>query len=201
MIIARVLCMWSQIELQLALFLALLLKAKTSEAVRVYMTLRRSTNRFAALEAASVNLDEKHKDLLQSLLRIAGMVEKERNFLAHGMYAYSDSLPDSICCCTQEAFAEWSISLLAENETIYPVPVHKSLEYLGSLFHYTLGDLARLEHDLDETHELLKAFHVILRARNDEIDELRYVRHYGRLYGNDRVQKALEAVRARTAKI
>src|SRR5262245_31662135 len=78
-IVGRCLGLWSDAELQMAVLLSILMEAEHADAaVAVYLELRRSTPRYAALTAAAnATLNERDKELFGAVLYVYQAAEGE----------------------------------------------------------------------------------------------------------------------------
>ena len=78
---------WPNLEMQMAMLLALLLKAETDATLAVYLSLRRSTSRYDAISAAAnVSLDRLGCEYILASLKVIQSAEGERNALAHAVW-------------------------------------------------------------------------------------------------------------------
>ena len=95
--IGRCLGLWTDVELQMAIVLAVLLKANTEAAIAVYLILRRGSARSdAIMAAAKATLDKRDQELISAVLTVHKSVEAERNSLAHGCWGTCNKIPDSV---------------------------------------------------------------------------------------------------------
>lgn len=65
-------------------------------AADVYLSLDTQAPKNAAIAAASNSIHAAHKELLTALLMLADTCEGHRNKLAHGMWAFSQDVPDAL---------------------------------------------------------------------------------------------------------
>jgi hypothetical protein len=95
--IGECLTLWPDVDTQLALLLASLLKADAAPTVAVYSVLRRATGKAEAIRAAAaVSLDEPGQQLVAAILAVTQSIEGQRNDLAHGHWGASDLIPEGI---------------------------------------------------------------------------------------------------------
>src|SRR2546423_695227 len=96
-LVGQCIALWTDIELQMALALAAILKADNPSSVALFLAIRTSPTRREALAAVARNmLAGDDLDAFEALLIVYQSLEKQRNALAHGVYGYSDSIEDAL---------------------------------------------------------------------------------------------------------
>ena len=166
-VIGECLALWPEIESQQAILLAALLKAESTAAIAVYHTLRRSTQKLAALEAATKDrLDQKDRELFNAVMSIVRSVESERNFYAHALYGHCDALPDSILCLDQNSFSKFALRHIPYWRSSSNFSQSESEEVTKNLFHATLKDLRQLRSQIKDCFEICFQFNGIILASN-----------------------------------
>ncbi len=107
--IGTIAAMWSQIELQLGILLALILQADAQIATAMYMRLKSETVRLAAIEAVA---EEKlTDDLLEEYNTLGEKIRKtgsQRDTIMHGLWAIPDDNPESLVLIDPREFVTWA---------------------------------------------------------------------------------------------
>ena len=94
-LIGQCLMHWSNIELQMALLLGVLLDATNEAAVAVYLSLRAGRVRQGAINAAANTvLNGDALELYRAITAFQRSIETERNDLAHGCFGVMESITD-----------------------------------------------------------------------------------------------------------
>jgi hypothetical protein len=96
--VAHCIAHWSEIEIQLGTFLALLLHANEKAALAMYSALENRSAQLLLIEAAAeASLDAAHFNVIATILRvIIRPAMRERDKLAHWTWGYSIDLPDTL---------------------------------------------------------------------------------------------------------
>jgi hypothetical protein len=96
-LIGKCIAAWSNVDLQMALVLAALLRTDTDAALAVYLVLRRHASQREALEsAAKSSLSGDDLDICLALLAIHKQTDGDRNALAHGIFGVMNGVPDTL---------------------------------------------------------------------------------------------------------
>jgi pimeloyl-ACP methyl ester carboxylesterase len=96
-IVAEVIALWSEVELQRGRYLAALLGGSRDGAVAMYLAITSAAARRDALDAASkATLSELEYELFCQAMKAARAVEKERNTFVHSLWGYSDDVPNGL---------------------------------------------------------------------------------------------------------
>lgn len=101
--VGHCLILWSQLELEIAFLLAVLLKVETPAVVVACLALRRrGTGEKSTFATNSLTLDEQDRYLLAAVLKVVQSAEAERNALAYGCFGTSPAIPDGILWVSAE---------------------------------------------------------------------------------------------------
>jgi hypothetical protein len=196
-IIGRCLGLWTDVELQMAILLSILLKtdtaAATDAAIAVYLVLRRSTPRYDALKAAGdATLAPKDRELLGAVLRVHQAAEAERNALAHGSYGSHPNMPESILWIDTSDIAHFITSMLRRESKTGTRHTANDEKLLGrKLSHYTAKDLEAIYAQILQAHQTVFNFSAYLRTSKPEIRD----EQYGQLCSSPPIREALRALR------
>jgi hypothetical protein len=194
---------WSNIELQMALLLGVLLSATNEATVAVYLSLRASRVRQDALNAAaSTVLSGNVLELYQAIMDFHASVEAPRNDLAHGCFGVMDDMPEAILWMEANHVANFMLNFWNKIEhstpTGPPIPTSQQErdqiqeKNLDHMFVYKKRDLETLLADIERLWRTLGSFIYFLRnARPPGI--------YKQLCDEPHVKAALEKNRARGA--
>src|SRR5829696_3925986 len=100
-LVGRCIALWTEVELQMALILAAVLKANTAGAVAVFLALKNVRTRRDVLEAAAkATLSGEALKIFGAFLTYHRSVETQRNDLAHGIFGVAEAIPDAILWTT-----------------------------------------------------------------------------------------------------
>ena len=202
-LIGQCLMHWSNIELQMALLLGVLLNATNEAAVAVYLSLRASRVRQDALNAAaSAVLSGNILELYSAIMDFHASVEAQRNDLAHGCFGIMDDMPEAVLWMESSHVANFMLNFWNKIEHSTPTgpPIPTSQEErdqiqqqnVNRIFVYRKNDLEKLLADIERLWRTLGSFIYFLRnAKPPEI--------YNRLCDEPHVKAALEKIRARGA--
>ena len=146
-LIGQCLAGWSYVDAEMAVVLGALLSANSKAAIAVYNTLRRSSGRREAIEAAAkavLNADE--LELVEAILKVCKTVEDERNDLSHGCFIAFDKMPDSIVWIESAKMSPLLVEFHHSDAHKRSFGVLYALkefmeQLLGNSFHYRITDL------------------------------------------------------------
>jgi hypothetical protein len=202
-IIGRCLAMWTMAEVQMALLLALLLKAQdTDAAIAVYLVLRRSAPRFEAITAAGrATLDERDNELLGALLLLYQSAEAERNALAHGCFGSHPRLPHSVLWSEPAQMAHYIVDVMRAEDKADRLPDDVSLAFSRKLSHYTTKDLEVIYQQISEARRAVFNLNSYLRiTSNPAYSGAAREVLYGQLCSASPIREALHDLRLRGSK-
>jgi hypothetical protein len=155
--------LWPEVDMQMAILLAVLLKADKAGTIAVYLTLRRSSSRFEAIEAAAQGgLNDRESELLKAVLRFVKSVESERNVLAHSLFAICDKLPESLLVLDQTTFARFFVNNYSSNNVRSFYHTSETRIVTENLFHYTESDLYSILNDIKSVQKVLLKLNTFL---------------------------------------
>jgi hypothetical protein len=105
--VGRVIAAFSYLEVLLGESLAKLLGAKAESGVAMYLSLTSTAGQFAILEAAAqTNLKGGRRDIFFALMALVRSVAKERNKIAHGLWAKWYRVTDKVLLIPPRAHLE-----------------------------------------------------------------------------------------------
>ena len=151
--------MWTDIELQVGLALAAILKADNPASVALFLAIRTSPMRRAALSAVARRLlTGDDLNAFEALLLVYQRLEKQRNALAHGVFGYSMAIPDALLWDSIENHADFLINVYLAEYRGAPLPdPHEKLR--KNMFVYRRSDLEELLGQLTELQKAAFYFH------------------------------------------
>jgi hypothetical protein len=199
-LIGQCLMHWSNIELQMALLLGVLLNATNEAAVAVYLSLRAGRVRQDAINAAAnAVLSGEVLELYRAIVDFQRSVEVQRNDLAHGCYGTTDAIPDGVLWMEAQHVANFMLDFWNKIEHSTPTgpPIPTSREEkekiqelnLNRMFVYREKDIKQLLSDIEALWRALGSF--IYFLRNSKPREI-----YDRLCNEPHVKTALLKIRA-----
>src|ERR1700682_821777 len=96
-LVAEIIGFWSEVDVQRGHLLSTLLGAGDGPALAMYLALTSTAARRAALLAVVHSvLNQVDEDLFAAISKYAVPIEDERNHFAHGLWGYSDDVPDGL---------------------------------------------------------------------------------------------------------
>jgi hypothetical protein len=108
-IVARCITYWTVVEASSADLLAVMLKANTEPAIALYLSLQNARAKTDALQAiATTTLEAEDLKLALALLAHKTAVEKRRNDLAHGVFGFSNTIPDGLLWITTTDYSHYN---------------------------------------------------------------------------------------------
>jgi hypothetical protein len=151
--------MWTDIELRMALALGAILKADNPASVALFLAIRTSPTRREALSAISrLLLTGNDLDAFEALLIVYQSLEKQRNALAHGVFGYSDSIPDALLWDSIQNHADFLLNVYVAEYKGTPLPdPHERLR--KNMFVYRRKDLEEFLQQLTELQKAASCFH------------------------------------------
>jgi hypothetical protein len=158
--IAVITALWSNVELELGILLALLLGVHAEIGVGMYFAITSVPGRKAAMEAvAKQQMTEDGQKALVELYRIIGKAQGQRNDVVHGSWTAVERRPKALILCdTQEAtvahiknMQQPKMNPLAA--ALMGIEPHKP-RYLA----YTERDFKNIEKDIDAALSEIRKF-------------------------------------------
>lgn len=105
-IIARCILTWSQVDVEMSLILAALLDTRSEAAVSVYLSISTTQARINTLRrAAATSLSGVDLALLNATIALYESSNKDRNYLAHGIFGVVSNDQNQLIWCPSEKFA------------------------------------------------------------------------------------------------
>jgi len=153
----------------MSLILAAMLKADTAVAVDMFLAIKSSqTQREVLNTVAKGILTDADSEILEALLAVYRSLERQRNKLAHGIYGFSNELPDAILWADIHDFASFLVRVYAAEYAGSPLEdPHAPLR--ESMYVYSLRDLAKLVADMEELHNAVMLFHSYQQPRPNSL--------------------------------
>jgi len=121
-LIADVISLWSHIEANLATVLARMLVASAQAGMAMYQAVRSPNAQFDMLKAlARETLAPAQLPIFEAAMRLVRRFGRQRDRIAHWLWAYSPDLPDALLLIDPNRAAEYHASL-AEHLMQFPHP-------------------------------------------------------------------------------
>jgi hypothetical protein len=161
-IIGQCLTMWPEVEITMALLLAILMKANSNDAaVAVYLSIRAGRGRKNAMEAAAhITLSAQDFELFGAVMIVFAATEAKRNHLAHGNWGVCEAVADGVLWVQSENYSKWILSQIRREPT--PDDAAHS-ELAKHLFVYKTKDLMEVKADIVATRQIIADFIWYLR--------------------------------------
>jgi hypothetical protein len=197
--IGRCLGLWTDVELQMAIVLAVLLKANTEAAIAVYLILRRGSARSdAIMAAAKATLDKKDQELISAVLTVHKSVEAERNSLAHGCWGTCNKIPDAVLWVDLADNANFIADYFSkEPGKSRTFSGREHADFAKKLFYYTLDDLEDVYKQIYKAEKMIFTLVRYLRLSENPPDGRAREDIYDQLCNLAPIRAALLAMRAR----
>jgi hypothetical protein len=198
-IIGQAIAAWSDVEIQMALLLSILMKADAEPAVAVYHKLRRGMSRMEALEAAAkISLVGKDYDLFKAIMVVYESAEKERNALAHGYFGITSDAPDVLLWVDTEETTQFVMQLTnnAWEDISKPPPIVDYNAFRSKIYFYRKRDLELVLRQILHTYQIVLEFNNYLRVKDPRNVYLPTpAQQYARLCGLAPIREVLDAHR------
>jgi hypothetical protein len=202
-LVGQCLMHWSNIELQMALLLGVLLNASNEAAVAVYLSLRAGRVRQDALNAAAnAVLRGEVFELYRAIVDFHTSVETQRNDLAHGCFGVMEDIPEAVLWMEARHVADFMLDFWNKIEhstpTGPPIPTSQQerdqiqQQNLNRMFVYRKKDIETLLIDIERLWRTLGSF--IYYLRNSRPPPI-----YQKLCDEPHVKLALANIRARVS--
>jgi len=148
----------------MGLTLGALLGSKSEAAVALFLSIRNArAQKEAVSAAANVSISGEHLDALEAVLSLYSSIGKQRHELAHGIFGFSDELPDAVLWIESQKMSHFLIeSYHKEKNNIQTSDPHGRLK--SNLFVYRRKDLLE---SLDYLNQLWWATFYIMCATKD----------------------------------
>jgi hypothetical protein len=179
---------WADVQAQLATLLSVLLKSYSDGAFAVFLALRTSRDRRAVLQAAAnVTLKGSDLELFNAIMLALQSVEKERNDLAHGIFAYYPKLGDCILWIDPVDWAVHQVTSIknAENNTTNP---NEMLEIKKKAYVYRPSDLEKVYENILAIRTAVLSFFKFIRMGSPDD-------RYRQLCSTPLIHRALSQIR------
>lgn len=148
-IIAQCMEVWANAELQMGLTLGAMLGSQSEAAVAMFLSLRNARARREVISAAAnVALSGQELDALEAVLSLYESIGKHRHDLSHGIYGYSDELPDAILWTESSKHSHFLIEVYYNESNNIPMQ-DRHARMKKDLFVYTKNDLIEIAKLLD----------------------------------------------------
>jgi hypothetical protein len=170
-IVARIVTMWADIEVQCGQLLASFLNTDIRGVAAVFGSLRSSRAQQDALGAvADVHLGEKDRTLFAAYMARKATLEKERNDLAHGCFGTSPTVPNDVLWVSQTDRLQHMARVASEG-------IDAAYEWLQErVYVYELGTLERVAQEFEEYYGQLGSLVAYVRSAGGDMSsrERRY---------------------------
>lgn len=192
-LIAQCIATWSEVEAQMALLLSAIMKAHERPAAAVFLSIRNArAQREAMVAAAESELDGRELEMFRAIMIVYQALEAQRSDLAHGIFAISDDLPDSIVWMHAKDYVfgalETITGLLRERPPVVR-GARKEAEFV-----YRKGDLESLRNQIMELAGAIFSLTIFLHVpRNMSVEAAET--EFQRLYTSPQIQQALSRLR------
>jgi hypothetical protein len=200
-LIGRSLAVWSIIEAEMAVLLGVLLKSDTEAAIAVYLTIRRSTARIDAINAACrATLNPRDIELIDAILIEHQSCEAERNALAHGYFGWANELPDAVLWIDNTRASHLMVEFVLSTERCAFRRIGTSQEKIyKNTFYYTSKDLTLIIRQFIRLGIIIRDVMIYLRdqLRDPSISQQE---KYDQLCSEVPIRRALRALRERAQK-
>lgn len=192
-LVARCIALWTEVEVQKAQLLAMLLQANTEPAVALFLAIHNSRIQNAVLDAvATVVLTDEDYKLYSALMQYSASVEKERNALAHGNFGGSDKIKDGIAWINPLDYVRHGAEIKLTGVTEESMAALRDKVYV-----YELADLEKIAQDTEHLHTHLGFFTGYMFALHEDTadkDTWRAQR-YQELCSEPRIAQELERMK------
>jgi hypothetical protein len=159
-IVGQCLTVWPEVEVNMALLLAILMKANSDAAVAVYLSLRTGRARQDAMNAAAeATLGPEDLGLFGAIMLVYRAAEGQRNDIAHGNWGICDKIEDGVIWVESKHYSHWLISELRRDE----MDVSEYGELARHLFVYKKNDFSDTLSIISDVRRILADFMWYLR--------------------------------------
>lgn len=190
-IIASCICVWANVELQIGLCLGAILGVQSDGAVAVFLSLRNArAQREAISAAAGTCLSDEDSDVVEAVLAIYASIGKHRHDLAHGIYGYSDELPDSVLWTESSKHAHFLIDVYNREAKKAPVGADPHAMMKRNLFVYRKCDLKETHKAIIDAWDAAFNLHCYLKGNEQSPSE-----RFRRLCSLPLVERELRRIR------
>jgi hypothetical protein len=192
-LVGRIVTSWADIEVQCARLLAELMGTNIPAAAAVFGSIRNSRSQHDALRAAAETvLNQKDLILFNAYIKRKEVLEKERNYLAHGCFGVSISIPDHIVWVAQSDFLAFTAAHKAND---------KPFDLRSKQFVYELGTLERIAQEISEFYTQIGFFtgYLVARHSGPEGEAFRVTR-YSELCEQHHIKPALAVLKKQLKK-
>lgn len=188
--------LWSDVDLQMALILAALLKTDTDAALAVYLQLRRHANQRETLaSAADVVLSGEVLQTFKALLTVHKSTDGDRRDLAHGIFGVLADHPDKLLWTSLQDHAHFLTEIhRLERAGEFRADPHKRLK--ESMFVYSKACLTSIFDRMFSMQRLAFNFGCFLR----DADAERGKGHYQAVLSDAAVQSVLSQASSKGGK-
>lgn len=153
-LIARCIALWTEVEVQEAQLLAMMLQANTEPAVALFLAIHNSRIQHAVMDAvADVVLNEADYKLYSALQRYRASVERERHALAHGNFGSIDQTKDGVAWIDPLDYVRHGAEI-----KLTGVTKESTAALLNNVYVYELADLEKIAQDTEHLHKHLGFF-------------------------------------------
>ena len=180
---------WGDVQVQLATLLSVLLKSYNTGSFAVFLALKTSRSRREVLQAAAnATLGPREIELFNAIMIVLGAIEKERNDLAHGIFAYYPILPDCILWVDPNDGALHQVNSIRQSENNTRVPTHHE-DIKTKMFVYRPRDIAEVYESILSIRTTILSFFKFVRMNAPDD-------RYHRLCSEPLIHQALLQIRA-----
>ena len=201
-----VLTAWGKLDTEMGVVFGSFLNTQAHIGVAVYNQLTNLNTQEAALRAvAKLVLDKDQMDLFLALLKLARGPRDQRNEMAHGVWGFSEDVPDALVLFSPKAALKVRGEVVSVSEQIkmhknhgtpLPPTLFDRLLVAGAMdddmWVYRLPDLEEIHKQVEEAGETWRDFaRFIWVETHDLAEEARL-----RLFGHSAIRQAIDRFRA-----
>jgi hypothetical protein len=209
--VLMVLSAWGKLDTEMGVVFASFLNTQAEIGVAIYNQLTNLNTQDAAMRAAaSLVLDKNKMDLFLALMKIAKGPRDQRNQIAHGVWGYSEDLPDALLLLNPKIALKFRGQIVAASEFLKslgpkPMPDGMLSRIIGSpriaedVWVYRQTDFDEVHKQLVEAIDLWSDFArfiwgagSVLDQNNDRVEEARR-----RLFGQTAIRETIDRSRAK----
>jgi hypothetical protein len=159
--IGRCIMTWSYVDWQMAVLLAVLMKANSEASVAIFLTLRNArAQRDVLVAAADMTLSRSDRKIFDAIMLVYGSLQSQRANIAHGIFgSFSADQGDEMPWIeTKNLSKEWIEQFHRPKTTRISKSPDEKLPLKHSTYIYKLADLEHLEAEIGELWHIAFAF-------------------------------------------
>lgn len=195
-LVAEIIATWSRIESTLGNTLGMMLRAGVQVSAAMYRAIFNFKIQMDVLEAAArLSLSQEDFELFGAIMVIVKRTGTKRHNLAHGLWGYTDGLPNALILFDPDEVLTYSASIADFMRSMYQGNFEATYEKpdLSKIFVYREKDLSEILSEMRSVDEMTKTFATLsFGPRAPLADQLRT-----QLLGEPQIQAELNRIRAR----